>query len=61
MLVHFDSKLQVTAADTADIEAAVLAASKAFKGPWSRFNTSERRDLLQRLAFLVEKNLQELV
>lgn len=46
----------VPAGDRADIEAAVRAARKAFKGPWRQITPQERSKLLWRLADLIEKN-----
>ena len=40
---------------------AVKAARAAFEeGPWSKFNGSQRRDLMLKLADLIEKNADEL-
>src|SRR3954464_4215129 len=48
----------VAEGDKADIDLAVAAARKAFEeGPWSRMNPSERGRLLNRLADLIEKNV----
>jgi len=53
---------QVAEADAADVDKAVSAARKAFDhGPWpNRMSASERGNLLNRLADLVEKNADEL-
>src|SRR6516225_7680579 len=53
---------QVAEADAADVGKAVSAARKAFDhGPWrNKMSASERGNLLNRLADLVEKNADEL-
>jgi aldehyde dehydrogenase (NAD+) len=52
---------QVAEGDKADIELAVKAARKAFEsGPWPKMNASERGRLMNRLADLIEKNIDEL-
>jgi aldehyde dehydrogenase (NAD+) len=51
----------IAEADAADVDLAVRAARDAFDtGPWSRMPASERGKLLNRLAGLMEKNLEEL-
>lgn len=52
----------VAEADAADVELAVKAARKAFdaKAPWRRMPSTERSKLLNRLADLIEKNIEEL-
>lgn len=44
----------------ADIDRAVVAARRAFEGPWSRFKPAERQRVLLKLADLVEANGEEL-
>jgi aldehyde dehydrogenase (NAD+) len=51
---------RVAEGDKADIDLAVKAARKAFEGPWSKMNASERGRLLHRLADLVEQHQEEL-
>ncbi len=52
----------VAEADAADVDLAVKAARSAFHGkaPWRRMSASERGKLLNRLADLIEKNIEEL-
>src|SRR3954447_25760642 len=52
----------VAEADAPDVDLAVKAARKAFhaKSPWRRMSGSERGKLLNRLADLIEKNVDEL-
>lgn len=52
---------QVAEADAADVDRAVAAARKAFtNGPWIKMSASERGRLMNRLADLIEKNIDEL-
>src|SRR3954452_5242079 len=53
---------KVAEADAPDVDLAVKAARKAFhsKGPWRTMSASERGKLLNRLADLIEKNVDEL-
>ncbi len=53
---------KVAEADAADVDLAVKAARRAFgsKAPWRRMSASERGKLLNRLADLIEKNIEEL-
>ncbi|MGH9624960.1 MAG: aldehyde dehydrogenase family protein [Bryobacteraceae bacterium] len=53
---------KIAEADAADVDLAVKAARKAFhsKAPWRRMAASERGKLLNRLADLIEKNIDEL-
>jgi aldehyde dehydrogenase (NAD+) len=44
-----------------DIDLAVIAARRAFEGPWSRFKPVERQALLLKFADLVERNIDELI
>lgn len=43
-----------------DIERAVVAARRAFNGPWSRFKPAERQNLLLKLAELVDQHFDAL-
>src|SRR4051794_41905734 len=52
---------QVAEGDKADVDLAVKAARKAFEdGPWPKMNASERGRLLNKLADLIEQNIEEL-
>lgn len=53
---------RVAEADAADVDLAVKAARKAFhaKAPWRRMSAAERGKLLNRLADLIEQNIDEL-
>lgn len=52
---------QVAEGDTADVDAAVKAARAAFDtGPWSRTDARDRGRLMNKLADLMEANLEEL-
>jgi aldehyde dehydrogenase (NAD+) len=52
---------QVAEGDTADVDAAVKAARDAFDtGPWSRTDARDRGRLMNKLADLMEANLEEL-
>ncbi len=57
-----DVLAHVAEADSADVDLAVRAARRAFdaKAPWRRMSASERGRLLNRLADLIEKNIEEL-
>lgn len=50
----------VAEGDAEDIDRAVDAARRAFRGPWSKFKPFERQNLLLRLAELVEHHFDEL-
>lgn len=52
----------VAEADAADVDLAVKAARRAFgaKAPWRRMPSAQRSKLLNRLADLIEKNIEEL-
>ncbi len=51
---------QVAEGDKQDVDAAVKAARQAFdSGPWSRMTTSQRGQLIWKLADLLEANLEE--
>ncbi len=52
---------QVAEGDSADVDAAVKAARAAFdSGPWSRMDARDRGRLMNKLADLMEANLEEL-
>lgn len=51
---------EFSAGDANDINLAVLAARRAFEGPWSRMKPYERQALLLRLSDIVESNIEEL-
>jgi aldehyde dehydrogenase (NAD+) len=55
-----DELIQVSEADKADVDIAVRAARHAFENNWKYVNGSTRRDLLYKLAELVEANKEEL-
>lgn len=44
----------------ADVDRAVAAARRAFRGPWSRFTPSQRHDILRRAHGLMERHGEEL-
>ncbi len=50
----------VAEGDAEDIDRAVDAARRAFRGPWSKFKPFERQNLLLKLADLVEHHFDEL-
>ncbi|KAL7692656.1 putative aldehyde dehydrogenase domain, aldehyde/histidinol dehydrogenase [Plasmopara halstedii] len=50
----------VAEAGTADIDAAVAAARTAFEGPWRTTSASNRSRLINKLADLIEENIDEL-
>src|SRR4051812_39080456 len=50
---------QIAEGDKADIDRAVIAARKAFNGPWRKMSPSDRGKLLWRLADLLEKHIDE--
>jgi aldehyde dehydrogenase (NAD+) len=49
----------VSNGEAADIDLAVTAARRAFEGPWSKFKPTERRDLLLRLAEIIDRRYEE--
>ena len=52
---------KVAEGDAADVDKAVKAARRAFDtGPWRKMNARERGKLMNRLADLMEENLEEL-
>ena len=51
---------QVPEAEAEDVDRAVLAARRAFdEGPWSKMSTSQRGQLIWKVADLLEANLEE--
>ena len=51
---------QVPEAETEDVNRAVAAARRAFDdGPWSKMSTSQRGQLIWKVADLLEANLEE--
>ncbi|RGP66048.1 aldehyde dehydrogenase [Fusarium sporotrichioides] len=50
----------VSAAQASDVDKAVTAAEKAFKGTWKSTQPTVRRNLLNRLADLIERDIQDL-
>ena len=46
--------------DAADVDAAVVAARRAFEGPWSKFSPQRRQNVLLKLADLIEAHYDEL-
>ena len=48
---------EVYEADAADVDRAVVAAERAFAGPWSRMTASQRGRLIWKLADLIERDL----
>ncbi|MEM8498012.1 MAG: aldehyde dehydrogenase [Pseudomonadota bacterium] len=52
---------KIARGDSADVDAAVAAARRAFdEGPWPRLAPAERKVIMQRFATLLEANLDEL-
>lgn len=52
--------MAVAEADAADIDLAVQAAQKAFDGPWSKMNVTDRSRILWRVGDLILQNADEL-
>lgn len=50
----------VQAAGEADVDAAVAAARAAFKGSWKKFSGAQRAACMNKLADLIETNLEKL-
>lgn len=50
----------VAEADARDVDLAVLAAQKAFNGPWSKMSPAEREKIINKIADLVEFHAEEL-
>jgi phenylacetaldehyde dehydrogenase len=55
-----DHLTQVAKGSAADIDRAVLAARKAFEGPWSQLTASERSRLIWKLADLIDQHAEDL-
>ncbi len=55
-----DTVAQVAKGTAADVDKAVVAARKAFEGPWSKLTPSERSKLIWRLADLIDENAEDL-
>src|SRR5690349_12349127 len=51
---------ELAAAGSADVDAAVTAATSAYRGDWGALAPSRRGALLHRLADLVERDLEQL-
>jgi acyl-CoA reductase-like NAD-dependent aldehyde dehydrogenase len=51
---------EIPRGDAVDADRAVLAAAKAFEGPWSRISASQRGMILHKLGDLIERNAQRL-
>ena len=51
---------QIAEGDKADVDKAVAAARRAFDGSWSNVTSSQRGQMLNRLADLIEQNMDEL-
>ena len=54
-----DTLAMVAEGDAEDINRAVVAARRAFEGPWSTFKPYDRQQVLLKLADLVEKHFDE--
>ncbi|MFF4835288.1 aldehyde dehydrogenase family protein [Streptomyces sp. NPDC001315] len=52
---------RLAAGDEADVDRAVLAARKAFKGRWSTWTPYERQALLTRIAQILDERFEELI
>ncbi|KAI8878806.1 aldehyde dehydrogenase [Backusella circina FSU 941] len=50
----------VQAAEKEDVEKAVVAAEKAFEGPWSKMSSGDRAKLIYKLAELIDRDNEEL-
>ncbi|MEA2491400.1 MAG: hypothetical protein QOH21_3192, partial [Acidobacteriota bacterium] len=51
---------EVEQADAGDVDRAVQAAERAYRGEWRRINTRDRGRLLLKLADLIRANAEEL-
>ena len=51
---------QLAEGDKEDVDLAVAAARRAFRGPWSKFTPAQRQNVMLKLADLVEERLAEL-
>nr|WTB09031.1 aldehyde dehydrogenase family protein [Streptomyces antimycoticus] len=52
---------QLAAGDRSDVDTAVLAARKAFNGPWCTWTPYERQALLTRIAQVLDERFEELI
>ncbi|MER6976139.1 aldehyde dehydrogenase family protein [Streptomyces carpinensis] len=52
---------RLAAGDQADVDRAVLAARRAFNGPWSTWTPYERQALLTRIAQFLDERFEELI
>ena len=52
--------ISLAEADSIDVDRAVVAARRAFEGPWSKLKPYDRQELLLKLADLVERDFDEL-
>jgi phenylacetaldehyde dehydrogenase len=52
---------EVAAGGAPDVDAAVKAARAAFEGPWSKFTSHRRGEVIWKLADLIAQNFQQLV
>ena len=50
----------VQVAGAADVDAAVAAARAAYKGPWKKFSGAQRAACMNKLADLIEANIEKL-
>ena len=60
MFQCFDTKQDIPVANVADVDAAVAAASAAYKGPWSKFSAGQRAACLNKLADLIDAKKNEI-
>ncbi|WP_084178930.1 5-carboxymethyl-2-hydroxymuconate semialdehyde dehydrogenase [Virgibacillus alimentarius] len=51
---------QVAEGDKADIDKAVEAADKAFKGPWGKMKQAERLSYIRKIADVIDKHIDEI-
>lgn len=51
---------QIARGRSEDVDAAVIAARRAFNGPWSKFTPTDRQRLLMKIYDLVDRNWDEL-
>jgi len=52
---------EVAAGGATEIDAAVAAARAAFEGPWAKFTSHRRSEVIWKLADLIQQNFQQLV
>ena len=55
-----DTISHVAKGTAADVDKAVIAARKAFEGPWSKLTPSERSKIIWKLADLIDEHAEEL-